>query len=66
MKCPKCGGPTRTAVNLYLDIPGSLNNRLNKAALRRKDVRVMGAGWPTALHYCLRMRCGWIMRLGSK
>ena len=49
-------------VNLFLDIPTTLERRLSKGALRTRDVRVEGAGWDRALYYC--NACGWNLRLG--
>ena len=52
----------RMKVNLFLDIPTTLERRLSKGALRTRDVRVEGAGWDRALYYC--NACGWNLRLG--
>lgn len=60
--CPKCGHQTvRLQVSLYVDIPGKLMHRLTKRA-RSREVRIDGAGWPTAQHYCTRASCAWTMR----
>lgn len=59
--CPKCGKDTvRTQVSLTVDIPSSLEHRLNKRNIATKDVVVMGASWDTAASYC---PCGWSMSL---
>lgn len=59
MNCHKCGKDTlRTHVDLFLDIPARLNHGLNKEVLRDKDVRIMGANWPTARLYCTDWKCG--------
>ncbi len=58
MRCPTCGRDSlRSTVSLYLDIPGRLMHRLNKEALRDKDVHIQGAGWPSAFTYCTRKGC---------
>jgi hypothetical protein len=49
---PVCKHDWRLKVNLFLDIPLSLESRLNKRALKSARVRVEGAGWPSALLYC--------------
>jgi hypothetical protein len=52
----KCKHDFRVKVELFLDIPLSMRNRLNKGNLRKRDVRVEGANWPTAYTYCAK--CG--------
>lgn len=58
MKCPKCRrAKVRCQVSLFLEIPGELMNRLSKQNLRRRDVFVLGAGWPCKILFC--SGCGW-------
>lgn len=53
MRCPTCKkGCLRVQVDLFLDVPAELMHGLSKAALRRREVRVMGANWPKARTYC--------------
>lgn len=52
----------RTKVNLFLDIPFSLEHRLSKKNLRLKDVKIEGAGWDSATIYC--DKCGKFTHLG--
>lgn len=47
-------------LTVYCLWPGELTHQLSKQNLRHKDVKVMGAGWPTAMHYCTA--CGWFIR----
>lgn len=42
----------RVKVDLFLDIPGRLVNRLSKHAIRGGDVHVEGARWETASYHC--------------
>jgi hypothetical protein len=51
-----CAHVARVNVELFLDIPLSLHRRLNKKALRSRDVRIGGANWPKAYTYC--EKCG--------
>jgi len=61
--CPRCKkGSIRVKVNLYLDIPLSLMNRLSKRNLRSRDVKVEGANWPEELLYCTNHKCGMMKR----
>jgi hypothetical protein len=52
----KCKHTFRMKVELFLDIPVSLNHGLNKTTLRSKSVRLDGANWPKAYTYC--EKCG--------
>lgn len=65
-RCPKCKGPIRCLVNLFLDIPGDLMHGLSKTALRSKRVVIDGAGWDRATLFCTRSTCGWMLRLGGE
>lgn len=64
-RCPKCRGKARVLVELYLDIPAELEHLLSKKNLRRKDVKVMGAGWPKCRYYCAK-GCGWSLSWDEK
>ncbi len=55
MKRP-CKHEWRIKVELFLDIPTTLERRLNKTTLRRQDVEIDGANWPKSYVYC--RRCG--------
>lgn len=56
-RCASCRRKLRVKVSLYLDIPADLAHRLSKTALRRSDVRIEGAGWPTMTLYCANEEC---------
>src|SRR5574342_102061 len=66
MLCPKCNKYLRMKVNLFLDIPASLERKLSKKALRTKQVIVDGAGWDTVLYYCENSKCGYMLNLKTK
>ena len=53
-----CGGELRIMVNLFLNIPFELESRLSKKNIRRKDVKIEGAGWPESKLYCTK--CGFL------
>ncbi len=59
-RCKKCRkkGTLRLMVSLFLDIPLELYARLSKKNLRRKDVKLDGAGWDSSRLYCAS--CGWL------
>lgn len=63
LKCPKCNNSTRMLVDLFLDIPSSLNHGLNKKALSTKEVKIIGANWEGSHIYCT---CGWNLSLQKK
>lgn len=50
-------------VDLFLDIPSRLEHRLAKCRLRSRDVRVLGAGWPSSILYCPNDACSWMLSL---
>ena len=44
--CQRCNKrQLRVGVNLFLDIPCNLYGRLSKDNLRKKSVKIKGAGW---------------------
>jgi hypothetical protein len=69
--CPKCRksrrknpGELRQHVNVFVEC--SVGNRsLNKNGIRSKDVKILGAGWDTAVWFCTNNNCGNIVRLGQ-
>lgn len=62
-KCPKCNNCTRTLVDLFLDIPSSLNHGIGKKVISTKEVKIMGADWEGSCIYCT---CGWNFSLRKK
>lgn len=60
MRCKKCRkkGALRVILSLFLDIPLELYGRLGKQSLRRRDVKLDGAGWDASRIYCAA--CGWM------
>ncbi len=48
-------------VNLFLDIPGDMYCRLNKNNLKKKEVKLQGAGWDSASFYCSNNNCGYLI-----
>lgn len=65
MKCPRCrrSKALRIKVELFLDIPFELEHRVSKKTIRPVCVKIEGANWPKALHYCAE--CGWTDRHAS-
>ena len=61
MNCPRCKkSQLRQQVSVYCDVDANCHN-LSKKGIRQRDVKILGAGWPTAALYC--PRCGFFQRL---
>lgn len=61
MRCPKCcKAKLRQQVSVFVDCDADCHN-LSKSGLRQRDVKILGAGWPTAAIYC--PKCGFYERL---
>lgn len=62
MRCPRCKkAQLRQHVNVFVECSVS-NRNLNKKGIRSPDVKIMGAGWPTAMWFCPRAMCGYMLR----
>lgn len=60
MKCPKCKrAKLRQQVSVFVECDADCHS-LNKKGIRKKDVKIMGAGWPQASIYC--PRCSYFVR----
>lgn len=57
MNCQECGAPLRQMIAVVIDCPFPQVN-LNKAAIRDKDVQIVGAYWTVPTVYCTS--CGYI------
>lgn len=58
--CPKCHkNSIEIQVDLFLTIPGEMENLLSKKAIRDKRVIIQGANWPKANYLCTNQKCGW-------
>lgn len=61
MKCPRCKRRRlRQHVSVFVECDADCRN-LSKSGIRKKDVQILGAGWPTAMLFC--PGCGWALRL---
>ena len=59
MNCPKCKRVRlRQQVSVFVECDAECSN-LSKAGIRKRDVQILGAGWPQATIYC--PKCGWSM-----
>ena len=64
MKCPKCKRTRlRQQVSVIVECDAECRS-LGKNGIRKRDVKIMGAGWPQAMIYC--PRCGHIVFNGRK
>lgn len=60
MNCPRCKKVRlRQQVSVFVECDLE-NHSLNKKGMRSKDVKILGAGWPTASVYC--PKCGFYER----
>ncbi len=53
----KCEHVFRIKVELFLDIPLSMEHRLSKKNIASKEVKVDGANWPKQMIYCEKCGC---------
>ena len=61
MRCPKCKkARLRQQVSVFVDCDADCHS-LSKQGIRKRDVKILGAGWPQATLYC--PTCGWLERL---
>lgn len=59
-RCPRCRRNTlRVMVDLFIDIPASMQHNVSKTKLRSRAVRVDGARWECATTYCGHPSCGY-------
>lgn len=59
MECPKCGEELYMMVDVTMCIPSSMESRLSKENIRKKDVRIYAANWSKAFYYCTNPGCRW-------
>ena len=53
MQCPKCGSKTGNVyVDVGLKIPAAYTNLISKTMLRRSDISLQYANWPSARFIC--------------
>lgn len=60
MTCPKCKrGRLRQQVSVFVECDAECAN-LSKTGIRKRDVVILGAGWPRTTYFC--PKCGWLER----
>jgi hypothetical protein len=63
MPCPKCKKPgLRQQVSVYVDAPTEFHS-LGKKYLIKRNVKILGVGWPYSTWYCPQPRCGFLQHL---
>jgi hypothetical protein len=66
MKCPRCKRTNlRQLVSVFVECNADCRS-LSKKGIRKRDVQIIGAGWPTATLFCPKDGCGFVLRLGKK
>ena len=61
MQCPKCKrARLRQLVSVFVECDADCRS-LSKSGIRKRDAKILGAGWPQATIFC--PRCGFLLRL---
>ena len=58
--CPECKVEMTMSVSLYMVMPSSLEYKITKRDLRKKEVEIWGADWEGARYVC--PNCGYVQK----